>query len=330
MRISATHLLDFFDRHHLSKKGKVVVACSGGADSILLLELIHQAIPGRVGCAHFDHQLRKESAADAAFVREKCRTLGIPFVGGRGNVRATAQRTKRGLEETARQIRYAFLEKARQRLGADFILTAHHLDDQAETILFRTARGTKLTGLAGIPEQQGWILRPFLGISKKEILFEVGSRKLTFCTDSTNSDTTIARNFLRHEIMPRLEKINPAVRDALGRLATYATDLGAWVSDQLSPLLHDDTTKKSSSRKKIAPSGHFELKDYLALPRALRGELIRMIFMRVVGSGDGLSEANLGEIDRFLHGDSRPGHKEMFGVKLERRGKIARYGKTTK
>jgi len=313
MTPSAFGLLRFLESHGLPKGGRVAVACSGGPDSVLLLALAREALPGRVACATYDHRLRKDSAADAAFVKTLCAAWDVPFLGGRGDVRGSAAKAKRGLEETARAMRYAFLEKARVKLGADFILTAHNLDDQAETVLFRAARGTKLTGLAGIPERQGNVLRPLLAASKAEILKELAKRKLAFRTDPTNADDAITRNFLRHEVVPRLERVNPGVRDALGRLASYAADLGAWVEGELAPLLHQD--------------GHFGLRAYLSLPRALRGELVRMAFTRVTGSGDGLSEANLAEIDRFLHGPGNPRGKQMFGVRLEKRGQAVSFGK---
>lgn len=292
--------------------GKALVAFSGGPDSSLLLELAVQAFPGRVTAAHYDHRLRPESGEDAAFCRARCAELGIPFFAGRGDVAARAKKEKRGVEETARAMRYAFLETARKKAGADAILTGHNLDDQAETVLFRAARGTKLAGLGGIPPKTGHVLRPLLGATKTEIISELERREVPFRTDASNADGKYSRNFLRSEVLPLLAAVNPKAREALGRLAAYCRDLSAWVEGELAPVLRDD--------------GHFGLADYKALPGALRGDLLRMVFSRVAGSGEGLTEANLAELDRFLHGRGNPSGKEMFGVRLEKRGQAVTFG----
>ena len=316
---SPAALAAFLASHGLPPGGRVAVACSGGADSLLLLDLAREALPGRVSCAHFDHRLRAGSAADAAFVRAWCQRQGVPYVGGRGDVAAAAKEAKRGIEETARALRYAFLDKARRKLGADSILTAHHLDDQAETLLLRLARGTKLTGLGGIPERNGTVLRPFLTFPKSTLLAAAKARGLIWREDPTNADPAFARNRVRRDVVPALEKVNPGVRDALGRLAAYARDLGSWMDAQLGALLREDPA---------APGrGHFPLAPYLALPAAARGELLRAVFTRVTGSGDGLTEANLNDADRFLHGPGNPRTRSMFGVRLDKRGGTVAYGR---
>ena len=140
-------------------EGGALCAVSGGLDSMCLLEMTvrqGQKQGRRVAAAHFNHQLRgAEADRDEAFVRDWCAAREIPFFAGRGDVRAFAEKTGRTVEEAARQLRYKFLEETRRREGFGCILTAHHADDSAETMLLNLLRGTGLKGLTGIPETFG-------------------------------------------------------------------------------------------------------------------------------------------------------------------------------
>ena len=151
-------------------EGPVLAAVSGGLDSMCLLHLLtvwgrERNIP--VNAAHFNHQLRgAESDRDEQFVRDWCGVRGVPFVAGRGNVRELAGREGMSLEEAAREARYAFLTKEKERLGCKYVLTAHHADDNAETMLLNLLRGTGLRGLTGIPAARDFLLRPFLQVTR--------------------------------------------------------------------------------------------------------------------------------------------------------------------
>ena len=144
-------------------EGGALCAVSGGLDSMCLLEMTvrqGQKQGRRVAAAHFNHQLRgAEADRDEAFVRDWCAAREIPFFAGRGDVRVFAEETGRTVEEAARQLRYKFLEETRRREGFGCILTAHHADDSAETMLLNLLRGTGLKGLTGIPEKRDCILR---------------------------------------------------------------------------------------------------------------------------------------------------------------------------
>ena len=151
----------------------VLAAVSGGLDSMCLLHLL--ATWGRernlnVAAAHFNHQLRgAESDRDERFVRDWCDAHAIPFVSGRGDVRALAARKGLSLEEAAREARYAFLNQQKTALGCRCVLTAHHADDNAETILFNLIRGTGVAGLTGMAYQQNGICRPLLDVTREEL-----------------------------------------------------------------------------------------------------------------------------------------------------------------
>jgi tRNA(Ile)-lysidine synthase len=207
------------DESALGSGSKVIVALSGGLDSCVLLHLLRfGSRPGpSLAAAHYDHAMRDESAADALWVRGLCRAWGVPCTIERA---AAAPRS----EAAARRARYAFLERVRAGEGADRVLTAHHADDQAETVLFRVLRGTGVEGLAGIPARgEGSILRPLLACWRDELEAYARRVGLTWRDDVTNDELGYARNVIRHRILPEAEaSVAPGARRALVRLARLA------------------------------------------------------------------------------------------------------------
>ncbi len=203
--------------------GSVLCAVSGGADSVFMLRVLKD-LGGlrktKICAAHFEHGIRgEESMRDAAFVAEMCENLGIECMIGRGNVPEYARQNRMGLEEAARKLRYDFLEEAREKLGCDYIATAHNADDNAETVLFNLARGAGGKGLCGIPQIRGKIIRPILGITRSEIEEYLRVNNIPHVEDSTNASDDYSRNLIRHRVMPTLKEINPAFSSAVSRTA---------------------------------------------------------------------------------------------------------------
>ncbi len=203
--------------------GTVLCAVSGGADSMCLLHMLwaeRETGGWQVAAAHYNHQLRgAESDRDAAFVRDWCRERDIPCYLGGGDVAAAAERTGQGVEETARQLRYAFLTETAERIGAQRVATAHNADDNGETLLLHLVRGSGLQGLTGIPPRRGDLIRPLLTTSRADIERYLSEHDVPHVEDSTNTDTAYSRNFLRHEVMPRLRQLNPSLTAALSAAA---------------------------------------------------------------------------------------------------------------
>lgn len=210
----------------------VVVAVSGGADSVCLLHALHQLAPlwrVTLHIAHLDHALRPESAEDAAFVAKLARQLNVPLHQAR-LAPDTLHDDPHGLEAAARTARYAFLRQVAMRLPENAtVATAHHQDDQAETLLLHLIQGSGLHGLAGmawvaqVPDNlqpRIRLVRPLLGVSRAEILAYLQGYALSWREDSSNLDPTYIRNQLRHRVLPELATINPNIHATLARTAS--------------------------------------------------------------------------------------------------------------
>jgi tRNA(Ile)-lysidine synthase len=199
------------ERQRLAPRGaRVLVALSGGGDSVALLlvlaELQASGVLTLAGAAHFNHQLRgAESDADEAFCRALAARLDVRFACDRADVAAEARRQKRSLEDAARRLRYAFLDRAADDLGADVIATAHTRDDQAETFLLRILRGAGTRGLSGVRPRRGRVIRPLLDTSRAELRAYLAEAGEAFREDATNADLGRPRNRIRHELLPLLE-----------------------------------------------------------------------------------------------------------------------------
>ena len=193
----------------------VLVALSGGADSVALLHAL-RALGYPVQAFHLNHCLRgAESDRDEAFCRALCVRLGVELTVERVDVAAAAREQGNGVEETARRMRYARLQDAAQGMK---IATAHTADDNLETVLFHLVRGTGPKGLAGIPPVRGRIIRPMLRVERMQIEEYLASIGQDYVTDSTNADDAYTRNRIRHTVVPALREIQPSAAQAAARL----------------------------------------------------------------------------------------------------------------
>lgn len=201
----------------------VLVAVSGGADSMSLLHFLWQKSRAggcSVTAAHFHHGLRGADAdRDEQFVKDWCIAREIPFVCEHGDVRAAAEQSGETIEEAARRLRYDFLERTADRLGAVRIAVAHQAEDNAETMLMQLVRGAGLRGLSGIPPVRGRIVRPLLTTPKVEIVTYCKTATVPYVEDATNTSRAMTRNRFRLDILPLLQQENPNLTAALGRQA---------------------------------------------------------------------------------------------------------------
>ena len=185
---------------------------------MVLLHLLH-ALSGergfRLAAAHFNHRLRPTADRDEDFVRGWCLERHIPLETGSGDVRAFSREAGTSLEDAARQLRYRFLEEASDKLGAAYIATAHHREDNAETVLLHLLRGTGLRGLGGIPPIRGRVIRPLLEAGRAEINAYAREHGVPYMEDETNADPAYTRNRLRLEVLPLLEEIAPGCTERI-------------------------------------------------------------------------------------------------------------------
>jgi tRNA(Ile)-lysidine synthase len=211
----------------------IVLAVSGGPDSMALLQGAHAIAPERgwhLVVAHLDHGLRPESSADATFVAETADALGLAWEVRRTDVGAEATATGRGIEEAGREARYAFLEWVASGLGPEaLVATAHTADDLAETVLFNLTRGSGQRGLRGMPARRGRIIRPLLHARRAALRAALDEAELPYRDDPTNRDTDRARAYLRATVLPVLEDLNPEAVAAIGRYAGLAADDDAFL-----------------------------------------------------------------------------------------------------
>ncbi len=201
----------------------LLLAVSGGPDSMALLRgaaRLRSRRGWQLTVVHLDHALRDGSSDDAAFVAAAAEALGLPWEVRRTDVRALAAAEGRTLEDAGREARYRFFEDVAPS-GA-LIATAHTADDSAETILLNLLRGSGLAGVSGIPARRGRIVRPLLTARRADLRADLDVAAVLYRLDPSNADPSYARNRVRHEVLPLLERLNPATVDALlrfGRLA---------------------------------------------------------------------------------------------------------------
>ncbi|MEC4114280.1 tRNA lysidine(34) synthetase TilS [Myroides pelagicus] len=219
------------DRFPLVAKKRLLIAVSGGIDSVVLCHLCKEAkIPFVM--AHCNFHLRGEdSNEDQAFVEALAQTLGVNVLVQSFDTEQYASEQKVSIQIAARDLRYDWFASLIRKEGYDYLLTAHHLDDSIETFLINFSRGTGITGLLGIPEQNDYILRPLLPFTREEIATYAAEHKITWREDYTNAQTKYLRNKFRKQIVPLLKEINPQFTRCFSDTISNLTDTALLAND---------------------------------------------------------------------------------------------------
>lgn len=234
--------LKFIDENHLvEKEDKILVAFSGGADSVFLLHFLikfKKRLGIELSAFHLNHNLRGKSAyEDEKFCSDFCSKNKIEFHSVSRDIKTFAREKKISIEEAGREIRYAELLKTAKKCKAEKIATAHNASDNVETILLNFVKGTGIRGLTGIPVRRENIIRPILCLTSDEIRKYLKENKIPYRLDKSNLDTDYERNFLRNEIIPKLkQKLNPRVEGKISNTATILKDINSFIENQINQI----------------------------------------------------------------------------------------------
>ncbi|WPR70989.1 tRNA lysidine(34) synthetase TilS [Flavobacterium sp. NG2] len=213
------------------KGKKLLLATSGGLDSMVMLHVFQQ-LGYEIAIAHCNFQLRGlESFGDQSFIQEYAQEYQIPIYVTQFDTTAFAKDYKLSTQVAARELRYNWFYELLGTENYDYILTAHHADDNLETFLINLSRGTGLDGLTGIPEQNNEIIRPFLTVSREDILAFAKENNINWREDSSNASDKYLRNKIRHDLVPLLKELNPHFMEAFSKTQTYLQDAAGMVED---------------------------------------------------------------------------------------------------
>jgi tRNA(Ile)-lysidine synthase len=310
----AQRVLDFIREHHLiSPRSSVVVAVSGGADSVCLihvLDRLKETLGITLHVAHLDHQLRgAESRDDARYVADLARSLGIPATIEPGQVKEYQTEHKTSLEEAAREVRYNFLAQVARSVGAGEVAVGHTSSDHIETILLHLVRGSGTRGLQGLKPKTEWrltlppvtIVRPLLPLSREETSRYCEEHRLAPRVDSSNRSRSPLRNRVRLELLPLLQSYNPGVTEALLRTARIAGDDFSFL-ESTGLKIRDEVVQTEGSTVTL-DKGRF-----LALPPTLQRHLLRMVIEDLLGN---LKDIETRHIEIMMSALDKPAGKTL-------------------
>lgn len=276
--------------HKIDQK-KYVLAISGGVDSMALLQAFIKLNEHFV-VAHFDHGVRQTSHEDAKFVADFCKQHGLKYISKRWQTVPNNPS-----EALMREARYAFLKEVLEKENAVAIVTAHHLDDQAETIFMRFLRGTGIKGFGGIKTYNNKLFRPFLNVSKNDIVQFAKKHAVPFREDSTNTDTHYYRNNIRHNVIPHIKTLNPHFLENIALFTSEMQELYEFLEIQRDLWIETYVINKS-----------FTKNVFLALPKFLKG----MVIMKLADANSVESRKNIDEVLRITQ-EGNNGARVCFG-----------------
>lgn len=286
----------------IGRGDRVIVAVSGGADSVCLLDVLH-SLKGVLGIelvvAHFDHGLRPgEDASETEFVKSLATSFDCDFVTKKAG--PALKLGSASLEERARDVRYRFLKEVKEQFSAQKIAMGHNLNDQAETVLMRLLRGSGPSGLSGIPPvRDTHIIRPLIEVTRSQIQSYLSNRGLSHITDSSNSETKHLRNEIRLNLLPQLERYQPKIVEILGRTAGIMREENEWLEAKATRWLKK-WAEKGSNDEIVLP-----LLQFKGLPEPLKNHVIRQALKRKGGSLRRISLPTIDAIKQIATG-SKP------------------------
>lgn len=281
----------------LAKGDGIVIGVSGGPDSMALLHLLnrfrldHTSV--RLYIAHLHHGLRETANRDAQFVQEQAELFGITYYPCYADIQKEAREHGLSVEMMGRRRRYAHFSEIQKLTKSRFVATGHHRSDQIESILLHIVRGTGVDGLIGMRRKKGGLLRPLLPYDKEQIIAYVEKQGIEYRWDETNAQTHYTRNFLRHEVVPSLRKVNPRIDQALLTLSDNAEDAQCIIAEAVSDFFSGHRT----GQQEILLEAHA----FSSVSSALQRAIIRACVVELKGNPEGLTRAQIEEIAKVWH-----------------------------
>jgi len=307
-------VLLFIREHHLiSSQHCLLVAVSGGPDSVCLLHILAKLqaeLEIRLHLAHLNHQLRgAESEADASYVSQLAHQLGIPATIEQRDVKAYQARQHLSPEEAAREVRYTFLTQVARSIDADRVAVGHTIDDHIETILMHLIRGAGTRGLRGLQPCSRWqssgnsltVIRPLLPVSREETADYCHHHKLTPRIDASNLSLSPLRNRIRHQLLPILQSYNPQVVEALLRTGRIASDDLAFIDEEIGQLWGEIGQEQENTIV-------LDKEKFLKLPPALKRHLLREAIEKLLGN---LKDIEARHIEEIMDALTKPAGKRL-------------------
>jgi len=293
----------------------VVVAVSGGVDSVVLLHLLHQIASDRcltLHAVHLNHCIRPEASDDALFVEDLCHRLGVHCHIDTCNVPELVKQERISLEMAGRLARRRLFERVAATTGAQLIALGHHRDDQIETLLQRLVRGTGVSGLSGMAVLDGVWWRPLLSSRRRQLLDYAHRQSLAWREDDSNQDQDFVRNRLRHQIVPLLEEINPQFGERLVVLSRQVAAEEDFWHDQIQTHFPQILASVEDGMRLLRPQ-------LLSFHLALRLRLLRAALSRVRGNLQGIESVHLRAVDDLLSGSRSQAQLDLPGCWVARR-----------
>ena len=297
----------------LVKKGdKIVVAVSGGPDSMCLLDTLYRLkdeLEFSILVAHVNHGIRIESDSEKEYVEKYCKERNIPFFYLKVDVPKLSKEKKISEETCGRMVRYDFFEKVRQENNADLIAVAHNLNDNIETILLNQIRGCGLKGLIGMDFKFNNIIRPLLTIEKKDILVYNNELELHPCFDKTNEEDIYLRNKIRLQLIPYLKELNPNFVTNISRMRNILKEDNDFI-EEYTNIVFDKVIIKIDNSKIV-----FDFSKFMNEHKSIQKRIIRKIIEKKISNLDGIENIHVLDIIKLLNNNIK-GKKYIIGNKF--------------
>ncbi|MDY0131825.1 MAG: tRNA lysidine(34) synthetase TilS [Desulforegulaceae bacterium] len=294
------------NKFEFKKNESVLLAFSGGPDSVFLLYHLHllsEKYKFKIGAFHLNHCLRgKEADKDAQFCKKFCKELGIEFFYEKKDIKKISKELKISEEDAGRKKRYDLLNKISQKKGFKFIATAHHKDDSIEQVLMNFLRGTGIDGLSGIPEKRNNIIRPLLDIDKNQIIDFLEKKKINYCIDKTNFEADYLRNKIRNVLIPYLEKeFNPSIKKGIANLIDISDEENRFIENYINNFF--SSIVKFEKNKAL-----IDLEVFNQLEKAIKRRVLRKTIKSLKGT---TFKTTLDHIDKIIEISLLEGRKQF-------------------